>query len=102
MKPLFTKISSVVLEMGRRIKEKDGAYISLYEGNNYYFNFGKKKFMVNTMFKTCDETWMTKDEVAYLCKCAAPIIKEMNEQIALGTRASMEAHWNEILFGEKK
>ena len=101
MKSLFTKISPVVLEMGRRLKEGDNAHISPYEGF-YYFHFGNHKFMVDTMLKTCTEDWMTRDEVYYLCKCAAPIIKEMNEQIALGTRASMEAHWNEILFGEKK
>lgn len=98
MKSLFTKISPVVLEMGRRIKEKDGAYISLFQGNKYYFHFGNNKFMVNTMLKTCTENWMTQDEVYYLCKCAAPIIDKMNDQV----RVNMEAHWNDILFGEKK
>ena len=101
MKSLFTKISPVVLEMGRRLKEGDNAHISFFQDGCYYFHFGNKKFMVDMVGEYCTEEWMTKDEVKYLCKCAAPIIKEMNEQITLGTRASMEAHWNEILFGEK-
>lgn len=102
MKSLFTKISPVVLEMGRRIKEKDGAHISLFQDGCYYFHFGDRKFMMDTTNESCTETWMTDAEMKYLCKCAAPIIKEMNEQIELGTRASMEAHWNEILFGRNK
>ena len=98
MKSLFTKISPVVLELGRRLKEGDNAHISLFEAARYYFHFGNKKFIVNMVDEYCTEEWMTKDEMKYLCKCAAPIIDKMNDQV----RVNMEAHWNDILFGEKK
>lgn len=100
MKPLFTKISPVVLEMGRRLKEGDNANISLFEDKHkhYYLHFGDKKFMIDMSCDHCTEEWMTKEEMKYLCKCAAPIIDKMNDQV----RVNMEAHWNEILFGEKK
>jgi hypothetical protein len=99
----LNNISPIVVEMGRRIKEEDNAYISLFGGmNDYYLHFGDKKFLINTLHKVCTETWMTKEEVEYLCKCASPIIKEMNEQIEIGTRKAMEAHWSEVLFGERE